>query len=254
MSRLIQRLKNKFPLPPPVFKLLNRSKQRFECPVCGYEGPFMDLSGFAGVRKHAICPQCRALERHRLQFVAVMDILKNLDVSKMKMLHFAPEQFFRLIFSTQFGKYETADLTMRNVDHKVDLQNLPFDDSSYDFIFASHVLEHIPDDQKAIQEIRRVMKPGGVAILPVPVVCEKTIEYPEANPHEAYHMRAPGLDYFEKYKPCFGRVEVRTSESVPEKYQPFIYEDRSVWPTKECPLRLPMRGERHTDAVPICYV
>ena len=254
MSRLIQRLKNKFPLPPPVFKFLNRSKQRFECPVCGYEGPFMDLSGFAGVRKHAICPQCRALERHRLQFVAVMDILKNLDASKMKMLHFAPEQFFRRIFSTQFGKYETADLTMKNVDHKVDLQNLPFDSSTYDFIFASHVLEHIPDDQKAICEIRRVLKPNGVAILPVPVVCNKTIEYPEANPHEAYHMRAPGLDYFEKYKPCFSRVEVRTSDSVPEKYQPFIYEDRSVWPTKECPLRLPMRGERHSDVVPICYV
>jgi SAM-dependent methyltransferase len=254
MIRLVQKIKNRFPLSVGIFTFLNRSKRRFECPVCGYTGPFMDLSGFAGVRKHAVCPQCRALERHRLQFVAVMDILKNPDVSKMKMLHFAPEMFFRRIFSARFGKYETADLTMRNVDHKVDLQDLPFDDSSYDFIFASHVLEHIPDDQMAIREIRRVLKPNGVAILPVPVVCEKTIEYPEANPHEAYHMRAPGLDYFEKFKPCFRRVEIRTSDSVPEKYQPFIYEDRSVWPTRECPLRLPMRGERHSDAVPICYV
>jgi SAM-dependent methyltransferase len=254
MVHLVLKIKNKLRLPLPVFKLLNRSKRRFECPVCGYEGPFMDLSGFAGVRKHAVCPQCRALERHRLQFVAVMDILKNLDVSKMKMLHFAPEHFFRRIFSAQFGNYETADLTMKNVDHNVDLQDLPFDNSTYDFIFASHVLEHIPDDLKAIQEIRRILKPSGVAILPVPVVCEKTIEYPEANPHEAYHMRAPGLDYFEKYKPCFSRVEVRTSDSAPEKYQPFIYEDRSVWPTRECPLRPLMRGGRHQDAVPICYV
>jgi len=254
MVRLVQKIKNKFRLPPPVFKFLNRSKQRFECPVCGYEGPFMDLSGFAGARKHAACPQCRALERHRLQFVAVTDILKSMDVSKMKMLHFAPEQFFRKIFSARFGKYETADLTMKNVDHRVDLQNLPLNDSTYDFIFASHVLEHIPDDKKAVREIRRILKPGGVAILPVPVVCEKTIEYLEANPHEAYHMRAPGLDYFEKYKPHFSRVEIRASGSAPEEYQLFIYEDRSVWPTKECPLRPPMLGERHADFVPICYV
>jgi SAM-dependent methyltransferase len=254
MMRLAQKIKNKLSLPLPVFKLLNRSKPHFECPVCGYIGPFMDLSGFAGVRKHAVCPQCRALERHRLQFVAVMEILEKLNVSKLKMLHFAPESFFRRIFSARFGKYETADLTMKNVDHKVDLQSLPFDDSTYDFIFASHVLEHIPDDQKAIGEIRRILKPNGIAILPVPVVCGKTIEYPKANPHEAYHMRAPGLDYFEKYKPHFSRVDVRVSGSAPEKYQLFIYEDRSVWPTRECPLRPPMPGERHADMVPICYV
>jgi SAM-dependent methyltransferase len=253
MARLIQKLKNKFPLPPAVFKFFNRSKQNFECPVCNYEGPFKDLHSFAGVRKHALCPQCGSLERHRLQFLAVTDILKNTDASKMKMLHFAPEDFFTRIFSEGFGQYETADLTMKNVDHNVDLQNLPFGGSTYDFIFASHVLEHIPDDKKAISEIRRVLKPNGIAILPVPVVCEKTIEYPEANPLEAFHVRAPGLDYFEKYKPHFNRVEIRTSDSLPEKNQPFIYEDSSVWPTKECPLRPPMRGERHADAVPICY-
>jgi ubiquinone/menaquinone biosynthesis C-methylase UbiE len=134
----------------------------------------------------------------------------------------------------------------------VDLQQLPFEDATYDFIFASHVLEHVPDDRKAIQEIRRILKPGGVAVLPVPIVAEKTIEYPEANPHEAYHMRAPGFDYHEKFKPFFSRVETRTSESLPEKFQPFVYEDRSGWPTREMPLRRPMQGKRHIDIVPIC--
>jgi hypothetical protein len=98
------------------------------------------------------------------------------------------------------------------------------------------------------------MKPNGVAILPVPVVCEKTIEYPQANPSEAYHVRAPGFDYFDRYSKCFNRVDVLASNSFPEKYQLFIYEDRSVWPTTECPLRPPMDGERHADFVPICYV
>lgn len=80
------------------------------------------------------------------------------------MLHFAPEPFFGEIFSNKFGKYETADLKMKGVDHNVDLQNFPFDDAIYDFVFAFHVLEHIPDDKKAIEEIHRVLKPNGIAI------------------------------------------------------------------------------------------
>ena len=252
MGDLIHRIKNKLKLPAPLFKLLNSSKQAFECPVCHYHGPFRDFDSFAGLRLHVECPQCGTLERHRVQYLVVTEILKEMDVSKLTMLHFAPEPFFRDYFSSRFGKYETADLCMKGVDYHVDLQKLPFADATYDFIFASHVLEHVPDDLKAIREIRRILKPGGMAILPVPVVAVKTVEYPEANPHEAYHMRAPGLDYHEKFKPYFASVETRTSESLPEKFQPFIYEDRSVWPTKEMPLRLPMQGPRHIDVVPIC--
>jgi SAM-dependent methyltransferase len=254
MDDFVRRVRNKIRPPLVVLRFLNRAKEQFECPLCGYKGPFMDLSGFAGDRKHAKCPQCAALERHRLQYLVVRNVLENMNVSEMKMLHFAPEAFLRRIFSRRFGKYETADLSMKNVDHQVDLQSLPFETATYDFIFASHVLEHILDDKRAIEEIRRVLKPHGVAILPVPVVCEKTIEYSKANPHEAYHVRAPGLDYFERYKQYFSRVEICTSDLFPEKYQVFIYEDRSVWPTKECPLRPPMQGDRHADVVPVCYV
>jgi SAM-dependent methyltransferase len=253
MVELLHKIKSKVRLPAPLFKSLNGSKPAFECPVCHYHGPFRDFNSFAGLRRHVECPRCGTLERHRVQYLVVMELLDRMDTAKMKMLHFAPEPFFRKIFASRFGQYETADLCMRGVDYHVDIQKLPFKDAAYDFIYASHVLEHIPDDRKAISEIRRILKPGGIAVLPVPVVAVKTIEYPEANPHEAYHMRAPGLDYPEKYKPYFSRVETRTSESLPEKYQPFIYEDRSVWPTKECPLRPAMHGDRHIDVVPICY-
>lgn len=214
----------------------------------------MDLNPPTGLRKHAKCPKCGALERHRIQYLVVMNVLKSLNVSKKKMLHFAPEAFFIPIFSKQFGKYETADISMKGVDHNVDLQDLPFDDVSYDFVFASHVLEHIHNDNKAIEEIRRVLKPNGMAILSVPLICEKTIEYPEPNPNEGYHVRAPGMDYFERYERYFSRVEKRASDSLPDKYQLFVYEDRSIWPTKECPLRPSMQGEKHIDVVPICYV
>jgi hypothetical protein len=252
MIELIQRLKNKLQPPLPVFKLLNRGKERFQCPICNYEGPFADVNSFAGVRKHAKCPHCGALERHRLQYLVLMDLFDKMDFSQLKMLHFAPEPFFKSVFQDRLGKYETADLSMKNMDHNVDIQDLPFEDQTYDFVFASHVLEHIPNDRKALLEIRRILKPNGIAVLPVPVVCDHTVEYPEANPTEAYHVRAPGMDYFERYENYFEKIEVRTSDSCPGKHQLFIYEDRSIWPTRACPWRPSMHGQKHSDFVPIC--
>jgi SAM-dependent methyltransferase len=237
-----------------IFLVRNFNKEKFTCPVCGYIGPFKDVNPPTGLRKHAMCTNCTALERHRLQYLVVNNVLNGINSSALKMIHFAPEPFFRKFFSTRFGQYETADLNEPNVDHSVDLQKLPFEDQSYDFVFASHVLEHIPDDEKAISEIRRILKPNGIAILPVPLIAEKTIEYPEPNPHEAYHVRAPGFDYFQRYDRYFSKVDKISSDSLPGKYQLFVYENRSLWPTKECPLRPPMQGEKHVDIVPVCYV
>jgi SAM-dependent methyltransferase len=227
---------------------------KFECPICAYHGPFEDFNPPTGLRKYAKCPQCGSLERHRLQYLVVRSVLAGLPTSQMTMLHFAPEAFLQAFFSKQFLKYETADLYMVDVDHKVDLQSLPFADATYDFVFASHVLEHISNDRKAIQEIRRILKPNGIAILPVPLVSKKTVEYAEPNPHESCHVRAPGFDYFDKYLPYFSKVKLYSSDELPEKYQLFIYEDRSKWPTAESPLRLAMEGEKHIDIVPVCYV
>jgi hypothetical protein len=85
------------------------------------------------------------------------------------------------------------------------------------------------------------------------LVSEKTIEYAEPNPNEALHVRAPGLDYFDRYAPHFSKIEKYASDALPEKYQLFIYENRSEWPTDKCQLRPAMEGERHIDIVPICY-
>ncbi len=177
-----------------------------------------------------------------------------MNTARLRMLHFAPEPFFQGFFASRFGQYETADLHMEDVDHKVDIQQLPFADATYDVVFASHVLEHIVDDEKALSEIRRVLKPRGIAILPVPIVVEKTIEYSEPNPHETYHVRAPGYDYFDRYSKFFSRVELSRSDSFSPMYQLYVYEDRTQWPTSTSPLRSPMEGEKHIDIVPVCYV
>jgi len=216
-------------------------------------GPFADATPASGYRKHPKCPICGDLERHRIQHLVVNGVLSKTDTSSLKAIHFAPEPFFKKLFSARFGLYESADLHGDNVDHNVDLQQLPFSDETYDFVFASHVMEHISDDESAISEVCRILRPNGIAILPVPIVGEKTIEYPGPNPIEAYHVRAPGLDYFDIYNRWFSTVKEFSSEMLPEKYQLFVYEDRSKWPTKECPMRLPMQGHKHVDIVPVCY-
>lgn len=90
-------------------------------------------------------------------------------------------------------------------------------------------------------------------MLPVSLVADKTIEYGGPNPYESGHIRACGMDYFERYERAFRRVERIASDAFPEKYQLFIYEDRTVWPNDKCPLRPAMPGERHIDIVPVCY-
>jgi SAM-dependent methyltransferase len=65
----------------------------------------------------------------------------------------------------------------RGVDRREDLTHLSFPDGSFDLVYASHVLEHILDDQSAIREIRRVLSVGGVAVLPVPIISNSTVEY-----------------------------------------------------------------------------
>ena len=228
-------------------RLMHRS--RHECPVCRYRGPFLTHRSTTGRRPHAACPRCGALERHRLQH-CVLD--RYLPERGRAILHVAPEDFMRRRLAERFDRYVTCDLVAPRVDCRTDLRRLPFGDAAFDMVFASHVLEHIDDDRRAIAEIHRVLRPGGHAVLPVPIVVDRTVDYPHPVEAEAGHVRAPGLDYFDRYREVFSRVEVLTSESFPERYQPFVYEDRSGVPNERMPYRTPMHGDRHVDAVPVC--
>lgn len=238
------------------FKFSHLSQDTYTCPICEYQGPFANfVLAESEIVKDSRCPSCDSFERHRLQKLVIEQLRKDINFWEMRMLHFAPEYFFKEYFEPLVAEYITADLSMNNVDYQVDLTNLPFKDAEFDIVFASHVLEHIKDDHMAISEIRRVLKPKGIAILPVPIVGVQTIEYPQPNPLEAGHVRAPGLDYYERYSNYFRRVEKFSSEDFPNHpYQLFVYEDRSIYPTKNCPWRQPMAGTKHIDIVPVCFI
>lgn len=171
----------------------------------------------------------------------------------MSVLHVAPDPFFKPLLHDRFKVHHTGDLSMKDVDFNIDLTRLPFPNESYDVVYASHVLEHIKDDRQALSEIRRVLRPGGIAILPVALASPQTVESPEPNRVDDDHWRAPGLDYFDRYREFFSSVRTITSTEFDEKHQLYLYEDRTGFPSEKLPLRLPMQGERHVDVVPVCY-
>jgi SAM-dependent methyltransferase len=251
--RIFSKIKSKiFPgsLGAPIYKVWNRGKQQFVCAICNYHGPFYD----AYTEKNEHCPKCGSNVRIRLQYLVIDELCKTCPLSDMSILHFAPERVLQPRFRKIFRYYASADISGQGVTYQADLLALPFADQSYDFVYASHVLEHIMDDQKALSEIRRILKPGGIAVLPVPIVSHKTIEYPEPNPEEYDHVRAPGTDYFERYAAIFSKVDIYRSSDFAEKYQLYSYEDRTSWPSEKMPLRQAMSGYKHLDYVPVCFV
>lgn len=129
------------------------------------------------------CGKCGASDRERLYaHWIVTTFTNNRAMLRGKAIHFAPENALSTFLrqSKIFGDYQTADLSMGGVDHKIDLMNLPFAAESYDFFICSHVLEHVFDDYAAICELFRVTKSGGCGILMAPIIVglPKTIEDP----------------------------------------------------------------------------
>lgn len=224
---------------------------RYRCPVCGYHGAF--LSSGSGVRRRpwAECGSCGAYERHRLQAeVLRLDVLPTQPRSG-RCLYFAPDPLTPLL-RTHFEEVVTAGFNDREVDLRLDIRRIDLPDDSFDVVVASHVLEHVDADDAALREIARILRPTGVAVLPVPLIAPQTVEYGGPNPREEMHVRAPGLDYFDRYLLAFESVRIVTSEDVRAEIQPWIHEDRTVYPNPAAPLRPAMPGERHVDAVPLC--
>ncbi len=173
--------------------------------------------GYGVQRDNVLSPSTLSLERHRLLWLYLK---KETDFfsKKAKMLHFAPEQAFYKRFKKMKNlDYTTTDLNSPLADVKADICNLPFENNNFDVIFCNHVLEHIPDDTKAMQEIFRVLKPDGMAILQIPQDLKRAKTFEDnsiTNKKERAkifgqydHVRIYGRDYFDKLRKVGFKVD-----------------------------------------------
>ena len=167
--------------------------------------------GYQKIRKNVLAPGTFSLERHRLFWIYLKNETDFFSATKKKVLHFAPEQ----AFYNQFKKikkidYTTTDLVSPLADVKADICNLPFKDNEFDYIFCNHVLEHIPDDNKAMSELFRVLAPNGIGIFQIPQDLSREFTFEDdsvTDPKERAiifgqydHVRVYGRDYFDKLR------------------------------------------------------
>jgi SAM-dependent methyltransferase len=192
---------------------------RVHCPCCG--SSFRRSSGRRGPNR--VCWTCGSVERHRVlmhHFAAHPELLRP----GMSILHIAPERAIaRRLRQIPDVRYVGGDLTAECGPERIDVTDLRFEDATFDAVVCSHVLEHVPDDRKAMSEIRRVLKPTGWALLPVPDVRgDVTDEDPTiADPEEqlrrfgqADHVRHYGWDYVTRLEETGLEVEVISAEEL----------------------------------------
>lgn len=198
-------------------RLFYYGKSRY-CPVC--EKKSRQFMPFGIVKRlDAQCSYCGALERHRLLWLYLQKRTNIFDGQPRKILHVAPEKVFELKFLQYFGLgYLTADLKNINAMVRMDITSVPCRDESFDVIYCSHVLEHVPNDRKALDEFFRVLKNDGWAILLVPIEGETTHEDPSivapVDRLHAYgnpdHVRSYGRDYVQRLQDAGFHVTVTT--------------------------------------------
>lgn len=132
------------------------------------------------VRLNAKCPACFSLERTRVIDFYLDRELHIYQSKGLKILHFAPEEILFKKLSTIEGEYIDGDINTANARFLIDITSIPYDDNYFDVIICCHVLGHVPDEPKAIQEMKRVLDPNGVALVMtvMDISSENTVEDP----------------------------------------------------------------------------
>lgn len=226
-------------------KLLAHAGNNYQCPFCRYSSRDWEIVGhdlpvliekqvIGGGKRAAGCWKCRSRDRERLLYAFLFEELKVSENKNQRILHIAPEpKLSKVLMAQNFQEYICGDLFTEGYHYADHVQNmnvldLQFPDNYFDLAICNHVLEHIPEDTKAMSEIYRVLKPGGAAILQVPISknTEKTHEdFTISDPlkrEELFgqfdHVRIYGQDYTNRLASVGFKVKQR---NVSEKYKNF---------------------------------
>jgi SAM-dependent methyltransferase len=175
--------------------LLRRAK--VECNVCGWTGQrFYPNVGPGYNERKTLCPGCRCLDRHR-SLLAVLTHETEFFSPGKRIVEVAPMRRLESLYLAQPGIQYTSFDIERHAMEKGDITQMRFADNSVDFFVCFHVLEHIPDEKKALSEIHRILCPGAIAVFQVPIdwSVDVSYEYAASDPREVGHVRRYGKDF-----------------------------------------------------------
>lgn len=191
------------PLISPAFRALRRrvrllrySGDAVECLCCGQR-----FSSWVGQKPTGDCPSCGAITRQKLLVHALKEHAPNAG-RDLQTLYFAPDPG-PMAWLAQAGRFvvTTTDYSAPDVDVHWDITDIPQRDDSYDVILCSHVLEHVPDDRRAMSELHRILSPGGTLFFQVPYARDKarTDEEPTLTDPEERTRRFGQFDHIRLY-------------------------------------------------------
>ncbi|MDR0734006.1 MAG: class I SAM-dependent methyltransferase [Dysgonamonadaceae bacterium] len=205
----------------------------YSCNCCGKSfRKFKSKGALLIKRENAECPYCASLERIR-NLLFYIENETPLLTQKLRLLHFAPEWcLLPVLKKAENLDYITADINPDLADYQVDIMNIPFPDKSFDYIICFHVLGHVPDEKKAVDELYRVLKTNGVALISTIIdpnnlqTFETAADTPEKRLHyysEPDLLRLHGRDFDQRLKQGRFNVEVidypaRLGEVMKKKY------------------------------------
>jgi SAM-dependent methyltransferase len=236
---------NKF-IPKSVkkyIKLKLHQGDKYICPFCNYKSKdFYPIGDDFKVnvekqivgagRRNAGCFNCGSTDRERLIYLYLRDVVSLFNQKELSILHLAPEKnLSQTILEHGFKEYVCGDLFTEGYsypEHVVNMNvlNIPYGENHFDLVICNHLLEHVENDSEAMSQILRVLKPGGKAILQVPI--SKILEYTfedftintnaEREQHfgQFNHVRIYGQDYLKRLENVSFQVE---RVNISEKYQ-----------------------------------
>lgn len=172
------------------------------------------------------CPRCHShdRERHLYLYLRAANLLE--PMRGQSVLHFAPERHLaNLIAAMQPARHIKCDLFPKSSEiEKADITNLQFQSDSFDVLIANHILEHVDDDARALSEIYRVLKPGGIAILQTPFSRKLLHTWSDGGINDAAarnqafgqedHVRLYGQDIFDRISASGLVSEVRSHSDL----------------------------------------
>lgn len=154
------------------------------CSCCGWEGKDFQprLNDWdASLLPRDLCPRCKSFPRHRAYALFYERFFRSESIARSCVMHFAAEDCFNYFMPSKCKRYDRSSFDSPGREsYSLDLEGLALADSAYDVFMMHHVICCVRDDRRAVSELYRTLRPGGIVLAAEKVRSgQPTLEYSE---------------------------------------------------------------------------